>query len=268
MSRHFNLMVALNGARKTKRDHPALPITPAELAVTAQQCFAAGADAIHLHVRDNDDRHSLDPGRYREAMAAINQAAPDMAIQITTESAGVFGVADQLACVTALRPAAASISVREMARDGELAARMYGVAQDAGTRVQHILYGQSCLAQLMHWRDTGVVRPGQNDVIVVLGSYTPARDAAPSDLFGFLDTIAETDLTWTACAFGKDEHACLLHALGRGGDVRTGFENSISCGDQVHSDNAASVASFVHAAGAHGYVPARLATTQHLKVKG
>ncbi|NBB83711.1 MAG: hypothetical protein GVY28_09935, partial [Alphaproteobacteria bacterium] len=63
------LMVAPNGARKTKADHPALPIGPAELAATAVACRDAGAAAIHLHVRDEAGGHSLDAGRYREAIA-------------------------------------------------------------------------------------------------------------------------------------------------------------------------------------------------------
>ena len=54
------IMVAPNGARKTKADHPALPITPAELAATASACLEAGAAAIHLHVRDRDGGHTLE----------------------------------------------------------------------------------------------------------------------------------------------------------------------------------------------------------------
>jgi uncharacterized protein (DUF849 family) len=48
------LAVAPNGARKTKADHPALPMTPEEIAMTAAACHEAGAAMIHLHVRDPD----------------------------------------------------------------------------------------------------------------------------------------------------------------------------------------------------------------------
>src|SRR5437763_1963197 len=46
------LAVAPNGARKSKADHPRLPVSALELAATAQECLAAGASMIHLHVRD------------------------------------------------------------------------------------------------------------------------------------------------------------------------------------------------------------------------
>ena len=61
MSRPF-LMVAPNGARRGKADHASLPLTLAETLATARACHAAGADALHLHVRDEAGAHSLDAG--------------------------------------------------------------------------------------------------------------------------------------------------------------------------------------------------------------
>src|SRR4051794_21220949 len=53
------LQAALNGPF-TKDDHPAMPITAAELARDAKACVGAGAGAIHMHPRDADGRESLD----------------------------------------------------------------------------------------------------------------------------------------------------------------------------------------------------------------
>jgi uncharacterized protein (DUF849 family) len=52
------LQAALNGPY-TKADHPAMPITAAELAADAKACVQAGAGAIHMHPRDADGRESL-----------------------------------------------------------------------------------------------------------------------------------------------------------------------------------------------------------------
>src|SRR5690242_889042 len=54
------LQAALNGAR-SKRDHPAVPVTPEELVRDAAACARAGAGAIHLHPRDPAGRETLDP---------------------------------------------------------------------------------------------------------------------------------------------------------------------------------------------------------------
>jgi uncharacterized protein (DUF849 family) len=66
--RSLLVMVAPNGARRTKADHPHLPLTPAVIAREAELCAAAGATVLHVHVRDQDGRHSLDPTLYRAAI--------------------------------------------------------------------------------------------------------------------------------------------------------------------------------------------------------
>lgn len=253
----FGLMVAPTGARRSKLDHPALPISTEEIADTARLCAAEGATAIHLHVREADGAHSLDPGRYREAIAAIEERAPGLAIQVTTESADLFDVEAQYRAMAALRPRWASAAVREMARDVVVAARFYAMADETGMRVQHIMYGAECLAQLADWRATGVVRAGQNEAILVIGGYAPPVEARPSDLEAPLDAGAALDLSWMACAFGRQEVACLLRAIRRGCDARIGFENNIQAPDGAAlPDNAASVRGFVEAARASGFTPA------------
>lgn len=250
----YTVMVAPNGARRGKADHAALPITAEELAATAQACAAQGAHRLHLHVRDAGCGHSLDAGLYREAMAAVGAAVPGMGIQITTESAGIFDVAAQLACLEALRPAAASVSVREMARDAGLAARAYALCAEAGTEVQHILYSPDCVAQLAEWFEAGLVPQDMREAILVLGQYASGVEAEVEMLPGFLAEIAPLELNWTLCAFGGAEHDCLLAAVEAGGQVRIGFENSLGRrGAAPWADNAASVAAFVAAAAARGH---------------
>ncbi|MBY6056079.1 3-keto-5-aminohexanoate cleavage protein [Leisingera daeponensis] len=247
-------MVAPNGARRGRGDHPQLPVTVQQTAETAAACFAAGAQALHLHVRDHAGRHSLDAGRYREALDAVQESAPGMGVQITTESAGIYDVAAQLACLEALRPAAASVSVREMARDASLAARAYALCLEAGTEVQHILYGPECIAKLRAWYQEGTVPAEMRDVIFVLGRYSPPVPADASGLAAYCDAAADLRLKWTVCAFGRHEHACLLAAVAAGGDARIGFENNIETPEGgLQADNAASVAAFVQAAKARGY---------------
>jgi 3-keto-5-aminohexanoate cleavage enzyme len=92
------ICVAPNGARKTRNDHPRLPITPAELAHCAEECLRAGAAMMHLHVRDADGRHSLDAEDYRAALAAIRSRVGDeLIVQVTTEAAGRYAPAQQIA---------------------------------------------------------------------------------------------------------------------------------------------------------------------------
>lgn len=245
------ILVAANGARRGPRDHPALPVDTGSIAETARACFAAGADGLHLHVRDAKGWHTLDAGRYREALQELARTVPQMEIQITTEAAGIYDVPAQLDCLRQLRPGWASISVREIARAPELADRVYGTCADHGTRVQHILYDPTDAELLSRWQADGTVRPGQIDRLFVLGRYATGqgegRAARPGDMDAFL-TDTPPRIPWMACAFGAQEHACLLDAAARGGDLRVGFENGLTDADGIPwADNAASVAALIHA---------------------
>jgi uncharacterized protein (DUF849 family) len=235
------IMVAPNGARRGQGDHPALPVTMQQTVATAAACHAAGADGLHLHVRDGAGGHSLDPGRYREALAALALQVPGMRIQITTEAAGVFDVPAQLDCLTRVRPGWASISVREIARDADLAPRVYAACADQGTEVQHILYDADDIARLTDWQARGVVPPGRLAVLFVLGRYAAGQVSTPADLAPFRAAMPEA--SWMVCAFGPFEHDCLLAAAQQGGALRVGFENSLTdAAGHPHPDNAASVA--------------------------
>ena len=83
-------MVAPNGARKTKEDHPNLPITISEIVREAVNCFNKGANAIHAHVRDKKGDHCLDVGLYRELLSELDMKVPELPVQITTEAVGKF----------------------------------------------------------------------------------------------------------------------------------------------------------------------------------
>lgn len=239
------IMVAPNGARRSKADHPALPVTIAQTVATAAACHAAGADALHLHVRDGAGRHTLDAGLYREALAELSTVVPAMRVQITTEAAGVFEPQAQLDCLRAVQPGWASVAPREIARDIDLAPRLYALCADQGTELQHILYDTADIARLKDWQARGIVRPDQTSVIFVLGRYASGQISAPEDLAPFLAAAPRTP-RWMACAFGPAEHDCLIQAASQGGALRVGFENSLTDARGIpHTDNAASVATLV-----------------------
>ena len=112
--------VAPNGGRKTKTDHPALPLTADELARAAAECLDRGASMIHLHVRDAHGLHCLDPEAYRAAIARICQEVGDrLVIQITSESLGLFAPRAQMAAVLDANPEAVSLALRELAPEKE-----------------------------------------------------------------------------------------------------------------------------------------------------
>ncbi|MDX1425535.1 MAG: 3-keto-5-aminohexanoate cleavage protein [Kiloniellales bacterium] len=254
------LAVAPNGARKTKADHPALPIAPAEIAAAALACRAAGAAMIHLHVRDAEGRHSLDVEAYRAASEAVRDAVGrDLVIQVTSEAVGVYSPEAQMAMVRALRPEAVSLAIREIVPDaaGEAAAGEFlAWLRAEGVLPQYILYSDDDLRRFDDLLARGVVPAGRQAVLFVLGRYAKDQTSEPKDLLPFLAANARGHL-WAVCAFGPRETACAVAAAALGGHARVGFENNLHLPDgTLAPDNAALVAAVAEGLDAIGARPA------------
>ncbi len=77
----------LNGAR-SREEHPAVPLTPDELAADAIAVAAAGAFAVHVHPRDRSGAQTMAASACDAAVAAIRAAVPRVPIGLST-SAGI-----------------------------------------------------------------------------------------------------------------------------------------------------------------------------------
>lgn len=243
------IMVAPNGARRGKADHPALPVTIPELVACAQECFAAGAGGIHAHVRDEAGEHVLDAGLYRELIAELGVAAPDMAVQITTEAVGRYAPAEQRTLVAAVRPTMVSVALREITAepDERLTRSFFHDCAEAGIAVQHILYSAEDVDHLAALIARGTIPQGEIQLLHVLGRYSAGQQSSPSDLLEPLEHQTRHGIRadWAVCAFGRSETECLLKAVTQGGKVRVGFENSLQNADgSIASSNAERVREF------------------------
>lgn len=254
------IIVAPTGARRTKADHPAVPITPGDVAKTAAACREAGASAIHLHVRDGSDRHILDVAAYRAMTSAVKaEAGADFVCQTTTEAVGRYSPDQQMALVDELRPEACSIALREIfaedapiGRVAEFLSRHCG----AGMGIQIILYDDADVRHLVALKHRGVIPDRLRAALFVLGRYADPTPSEPRAILPFLNDFP-SDMTFTVCAFGPRETACALTAAGLGGHSRVGFENNLSLpsGDRA-PDNAALVRSVADSLPAMGLSPA------------
>lgn len=245
MTEPLIIAVAPNGARRTKVDHPSLPMTPGEIARCAAETAEAGAALIHLHVRDAAGRHTLDVGAYQAAIAAIRAEVKDrIIIQATSEAVGIYRPAEQMAMVRVLRPEGVSLAIREILPDAasepEGAAFLAWLVRERITP-QFILYSPEDLARLRDLVRRGVVPLARPFVLFVLGRYSAGQRSEPADLLAFLQPMP-ADTIWAVCAFGPTENACALAAAALGGHARVGFENNLCLADgRIAPDNAALV---------------------------
>ncbi|MBP5287141.1 MAG: 3-keto-5-aminohexanoate cleavage protein [Elusimicrobiales bacterium] len=98
---------AVSGAETTRKQQPALPITPEEIAEDARQCYEAGASIVHLHVRNDDGTPTSDLKVFKKTMDLI-RAKTDMVLELTTGGA-VGQTAEERIKVVSLEPEMASL---------------------------------------------------------------------------------------------------------------------------------------------------------------
>lgn len=226
------LMIAIapNGARKTQQDHPAIPIISSELAHTAAACLDAGACMIHLHIRDENQAHSLDPQRYKDAIRAVRDKVGDkIIVQITTEAVGIYKPEEQIDVVKTVKPEAASIALKEFCPDTGYeiqAARFFEWMYRERVAPQYILYDEKDIKRFNEFCARGLIPGGKHTILLVLGRYTKDQQSDPDDLDQLVSLVDKSHLWWL-CAFGKTESLCMANAMAQNGHCRVGFENNM-----------------------------------------
>lgn len=200
---------------------------------------------IHLHVRDDNGRHSLRPEHYRPAIDAVQAAVGDaMVVQVTSEAAGVYTAAQQIGLIRELAPEniSVSVAVREFYNDeqsADEAARLMHWLVQREVLPQYILYSTADVAHYRLLREAGAIPAARHSLLFVLGQY-PAS-VAPAGTLECLLSACAPDQPWMACAFGHDALSQLCAAAAAGGHVRIGFENGWKMADGSRAPDNASL---------------------------
>jgi len=242
------LMVAPNGARKNKEDHPALPLSPEELALCAEECLEAGASMMHLHVRDQKGGHSIEPELYRMALKAIrDRIGAQMILQVTSEAVGQYNKHQQMAMVKDLGPEAVSLALRELCPGEDDETAMHDFIKwmrREHIMPQYILYSPEELLRFIKLKNKGFFLDDNPFVLCVVGRYQKEQNLITEDmLLPFLDHLEREIFPWSVCSFGPMEHKIALKAATAGGHCRIGYENNIYLEDGGISFNNAQLIS-------------------------
>jgi uncharacterized protein (DUF849 family) len=85
MSRDVIISCALTGAADSVGKHPAIPVTPEQIATSGIEAAKAGAAIVHIHVRDPaTGKPSREFAHYREVVDRIRNSGVDVIINLTT----------------------------------------------------------------------------------------------------------------------------------------------------------------------------------------
>jgi uncharacterized protein (DUF849 family) len=252
---------ALTGAGDTVGKHPAIPVTPRQIADAAIEAANAGATVVHCHVRDpRTGKGSRDPALYRELMEHIKASGVDVIVNLTGGMGGgldigggehpmdfgpdtdLIGPLERLVHVKELMPDICTLDCGTLNfGDGN---RIY-VATPAALRAgaKHIT-GLGVKPELEIF-DTGhlwfskqMMQEGLlNDPLFQLCLGIPWGAPADTTTMKAMADNLPPGATWAAFGIGRLQMPMAAQAILLGGNVRVGLEDNLWLDKGVHASN-------------------------------
>jgi 3-keto-5-aminohexanoate cleavage enzyme len=226
------ITVAPTGAEADKSAVPALPVTLDELVVTAKECEAAGAAVIHVHIRDEAARPTLDGKRLADAVAALREGT-GLIVQLSTGGAVTDSFAARLAVLDAA-PDACSLTCGTVNFGDEVFANpwpfvrdLYQLTQERQVVPEFELFDLGQVAALHRLLgEFGLPAGGHVHCDLVMG----VPGGMPGDVATLAAAVAAlpADATWSATGIGRTTLPVMLGALGAGGHLRVGLEDTLT----------------------------------------
>jgi uncharacterized protein (DUF849 family) len=227
------ITVAPTGAETAKADAPALPVTLQELVDTARACEAAGAGLIHVHIRDDEGRPSLDPARLTDAVAALREAT-GLVVQLSTGGSVHDPLPARLAVLDAA-PDSCSLTCGTVNFGDDVFLNpwpfmvdLYTAAQEAQVVPEFELFDLGQVHALRRLIDTcGLPFGGKVHCDVVMG--VPGAVAGTTAALAAMVAAMPPEVTsWSATGIGRAHLPVMAAALSMGGHVRVGMEDTLT----------------------------------------
>jgi 3-keto-5-aminohexanoate cleavage enzyme len=224
------ITVAPCGAETVREHNPAVPYTPAEIAAEARRAFDAGARMVHVHARWDDGTPTQDAGRYRETVAAIRDAVPELIVQVSTGGAVGMSPAERLGSLEAA-PDMASLTCGSVnfgkgvfENPAPLMLEFARAQLAAGVRPELEIFDLGHLDNAA-WLIAKAPLDGPQHYDLVLG--VPGGAAGtPRNVVALADRLPPGS-TWSATGIGRSHLPVVTTAIACGGHVRLGFEDQV-----------------------------------------
>jgi uncharacterized protein (DUF849 family) len=213
------IQACLNG-RRTRAEHPNIPLTPDELTLEARAAVSAGARGLHVHPRGADGAETHDAAAVGATVRALRAACPGIETSVTTGFWITGDVERRRALIAAWSelPDAASVNIGEPGA-AELCAMLAG----RGVAVE---IGIASVAETHALIQSGAAAHGARVLIEVEGD---ANDALVE--IAAIDTLldhAGITLPRLDHGYGRATWAILDRAFRLGHDLRIGFEDTLT----------------------------------------
>jgi uncharacterized protein (DUF849 family) len=255
---------AITGAGDTVGKHPAIPVTPEQIATSALEAARAGAAVVHCHVRDpKTGKSSRAVSLYREVVERIRAENKQVVINLTAgmgsdlevgdgehplpiikEKSDLVGPVERLLHVAELRPDICTLDCGSLNYgDGNFLL----VQTPTQLRAQAKLIQSYGVKPELECFDTGNVWFAKQLCSEGLISGKPLFQlclgiawGAPysSETMAYQKSLLPPDAVWAAFGIGRNEFPAVAQAVLLGGHVRVGLEDNLWLEKGVYASNA------------------------------
>lgn len=251
---------AVTGAGDTVGKHPAIPVTPKQIAAAAIEAAKAGAAVAHCHVREADGKPSRRVELYKEVVDRIRDSDTDVVINLTAGMGGDLVVRDEkptepgpgsdlvsaierLAHVEELLPEICTldcgtlnfgdgnliyVSTPEMLRKGAKRIQELGVKPE----LECFDTGHVWIANTLHKEGLLTGKP-----LYQLCLGIPYGAPATTESMMAMKAQLPADAIWAGFGIGRTQMPMVAQAMILGGNVRVGLEDNIWLDRGVHASN-------------------------------
>lgn len=232
LSNKVILTVAPTGAWPSKKDTPYIPLQPREIADEVYACWKAGASIAHIHVRDDEDKSSMDYNKFTEAVKYIRDTDCDIVLNLTTS--GKLGLEgnQRYQHVVDLKPEMCSYDCGSMnwmhssvfENSPKFLEELGTVLIDNNVKPEIEIFDGGMVYNALYYLKKGFLK-GPLHFQFVLGA-AGGMDATVENLV-FLKSLLPAGSTWSAMGIGRGHLPILYTALAMGGHIRVGMEDNI-----------------------------------------
>lgn len=220
---------ALTGAETTKAQAPALPVTPEELAASAEEACRAGAAIVHLHARNDDGSPTADVKVFKAAMDLIRKRT-DVVVEITTGGAVGMTPEERIAPVS-LKPDMASLDCGTVNfGDDYIVNTLPIMRQFASEMNRHGVRPTLECFDVSHVQSShllireGLIKPPYHYGFVM---NVPAALSLSVKTLSYMIDQTPPESYFTVMGIGRAHLPGICAAIASGGFIRVGFEDNI-----------------------------------------
>ncbi len=217
-----------------RRDYPAVPEQPDEIAAAVMTAVSAGASAVHLHARDANGDPTYLVERYREVVAAVRRRSPDIVISVSTsgrqhrrfeERGQVLDLGGEL------KPDLASLTLGSMnfptqasINEPDMIRRLADAMRERGIVPELEIFDFGMIDYADYLISRGVLVP-PFVCNLLLGSLGTASATALN--LALMVQRLPRDAYWQAAGIGRFQWPMTSLGVIMGGHVRTGLEDNL-----------------------------------------